>query len=235
MLRLASLVLIAAAITGTLTIDWVRVVSGFAGMPAGAVAANRTPAGGERPVTDRPVAVKSIVFSPAQPPKAEAPNAMDIAAAKAQLARDLAQPDLRAGGAARAKIQENSGNPLAGPVETANSGAASSDRGRPIEVKSGGRAFDAAESQQLIRRAEELLASGDIAAARLILQRMAEGNEQRAALLLASTYDPLVLEKLRVYAFAADVSKARSWYEKAREMGSPEASQRLEMLAHASR
>jgi hypothetical protein len=44
-----------------------------------------------------------------------------------------------------------------------------------------------------------------------------------------------VLEKLKVYAFAADVPKARGWYEKAREMGSPEASQRLELLAELSR
>jgi hypothetical protein len=232
--RLAGVVIIAAIVTAALTIDWVRVLSEFAGAPVDA-GANVAAAPGKASRADRPIAVKTIAIMPAQPRETEARNDTDFAAAKAQLARELMPPETEMTGAGKPRIQEASVNPSPRVAEDANSGAAPSDRGHSSEPRSSSRAFDTSEAQQLIRRAEQLLASGDIAAARLILQRMAEANEQRAALLLASTYDPLVLEKLRVYAFAADVPKARSWYEKAREMGSPEASHRLELLAQLVR
>jgi TPR repeat protein len=37
--------------------------------------------------------------------------------------------------------------------------------------------------------------------------------------------------ELRIYGFAADVGMARTWFEKAKELGSPEAAWRLEILA----
>jgi len=51
-----------------------------------------------------------------------------------------------------------------------------------------------------------------------------------AALALGATYDPLVLRQLKAYGFAPDAAMARSWYEKAAELGSPAAPRRLEML-----
>lgn len=234
-LRLAVVVCTAAVVTGALTVDWPRVISEFAGAQVGAVANRATTPASEAAVPERPVMVKTTAIGPIQLPKAEAPAGTNLAAAKAQLARDLAQPEFGSEGASRPTVQEAAGIASPRPSETTNLGAAPSDRGHAFEPKLAPRTFDAAVSQQLIRRAEELVASGDIAAARLILQRLAEANEQRAALLLAGTYDPLVLEKLRVYAFASDVAKARSWYEKAREMGSPEASRRLELLAQLIR
>lgn len=233
-LRLAVVVCTAAAATGALTVDWPRIVSDLAEARAGAAATIASPIS-EAAVTDRPVMVKTTAIGPIQLPKAEAPTGTNLAAAKAQLARELAQPESGSEGASKPKVQEAAGIALPKPSEPGNFGAASSDRGHAFEPRLAPRTFDAAVSKQLIRRAEELVASGDIAAARLILQRLAEANEQRAALLLAGTYDPLMLEKLRVYAFAADVAKARAWYEKAREMGSPEASRRLELLAQLIR
>jgi TPR repeat protein len=47
---------------------------------------------------------------------------------------------------------------------------------------------------------------------------------------LGATYDPLVLRQLKVYGFTSDAAMARSWYEKAAELGSSAASRRLEML-----
>jgi TPR repeat protein len=76
-----------------------------------------------------------------------------------------------------------------------------------------------------------LIASGDLAAARLVLQRAAEAGDARGALALAGTYDPMVLEKLPLHGFAPNIAMARSWYEKARQFGSADASRRLEMLA----
>jgi hypothetical protein len=84
----------------------------------------------------------------------------------------------------------------------------------------------------LLRRADALIASGDVAAARLVLRRAADAGNARAAMTLAGTYDPEFLEKLGgVHGIVPDVAMARSWYEKAKKFGSAEAPQRLEMLA----
>jgi hypothetical protein len=66
-------------------------------------------------------------------------------------------------------------------------------------------------------------------------QRGAEAGGARAALALAGTYDPNVLEQLGVKGFAPDVGQALAWYEKARDFGSPEAPRRLERLASRDR
>ncbi len=93
------------------------------------------------------------------------------------------------------------------------------------------RQLDPEEIATLRKRGEEFLATGDIAAARLMFLRAAEARDAHAAFALAATYDPLVLGKLEVYGFVPDLAMARAWYEKAREFGSLEARQRLELLA----
>ena len=79
-----------------------------------------------------------------------------------------------------------------------------------------------------LKRADTLIASGDIAAARLVLRRAAEAGDAQAAVMLAGTYDPAILNKLGVHGIVPDVAMARSWYEKAKKFGSAEAPQRLE-------
>jgi hypothetical protein len=90
------------------------------------------------------------------------------------------------------------------------------------------RQHDAAELAQMIKRGAELMANGDVAAARLMYQRAAEAGEATAAFALAETYDPLVLAKGGV---PPDIVIARGWYEKARDLGSNAAPERLERLA----
>ena len=87
----------------------------------------------------------------------------------------------------------------------------------------------------LIQRARKLAEAGDIAAARLVLQRAAEAHSAQAALALGGMYDPNVLRELRVYGVVPDSAAARSWYEKAKEYGSAEAPRRLEMLVGRER
>jgi len=93
------------------------------------------------------------------------------------------------------------------------------------------RRLDRDEIAELMRRGEAFIASGDLASARLVLQRAAEAGDPRAALTLAGTYDPIVLEKLGIQGFASDIAAARTWYERAKDFGSAEAMRRLEMLA----
>jgi len=57
-------------------------------------------------------------------------------------------------------------------------------------------------------------------------------HKTAAALALGATFDPIVLAKIGVRGAGADVEKARGWYERAKEFGSPDAPRRLEMLAN---
>lgn len=80
-------------------------------------------------------------------------------------------------------------------------------------------AEDPVEISELCRRGEELLSAGDIAAARLLLDRSARAGSSRAAFMLGTSYDPKVLRYLGVRGVPADLALARSWYEKAKELG----------------
>jgi hypothetical protein len=92
--------------------------------------------------------------------------------------------------------------------------------------------LDPGEIASSLRRGNELIASGDLAAARLVLRRAANAGDAHAAMTLAGTYDPVVLEKLGVHGFVPDAAMARVWYEKARKAGSAVAPERLEVLAN---
>jgi TPR repeat protein len=108
----------------------------------------------------------------------------------------------------------------------------------PVEAapgRSSMRMLDPEEIALLIKRSEDLIGQGDIAAARLMLTRAAEAGDAKAALALGSTYDASVLRKLGVLGVAANAGLAREWYGKAAELGSAEASQRLEQFAQSSR
>ncbi len=94
-----------------------------------------------------------------------------------------------------------------------------------------GRRFDVDEITSLIKRGEQFAAKGDLAAARLLFQRAAEAGDARAAFAVAETYDPAALRRWGEQGLAPDLAMARAWYERARKLGSTEASQRLQMLA----
>ena len=83
----------------------------------------------------------------------------------------------------------------------------------------------------LIRRGDDLIGSGDVAAARLVLRRAAEAGDARAMIKLGATYDPALLSRIDNHGVAPDLTSARSWYEKAAQLGAPEARRRLEALA----
>ncbi len=91
--------------------------------------------------------------------------------------------------------------------------------------------LSAEEIDLLIRRGEEFIGTGDLAAARLLLERAARSRSARAAFALASTYDPSVLDKMQVYGATGDIELAIMWYERAKQYGSRDAGQRLTALA----
>lgn len=89
------------------------------------------------------------------------------------------------------------------------------------------RRMDADELATLMKRAKESLASGDIPSARLLLERAADGQDAGAALMLAQTYDPAVLGTSDVRNITPEPDKAKSWYQRAAQLGSADAQRRL--------
>jgi TPR repeat protein len=98
---------------------------------------------------------------------------------------------------------------------------------------SAARHLDAEEIATLINRGTDSLKSGDLVSARLLLRRAAEAGSASAALMLGTTFDPLVIQQLGAIGVVPDVAQARQWYEKAVELGSEPASQRLAKLARS--
>jgi TPR repeat protein len=92
------------------------------------------------------------------------------------------------------------------------------------------RKLDPDELAALMKRAKDLIAIGDIASARLLLERAADAQEASAALLLAQTYDPAVLGAQDMRSITPDPAAARTWYQKAAQLGSPDATQRLAQM-----
>jgi hypothetical protein len=88
-----------------------------------------------------------------------------------------------------------------------------------------------AEVVTLLKRGRDLIAVGDIASARLILTRLAEAGDAEASLALAGTFDAAVLANQHVVGVQPDPAKARTWYARAAEQGSPEAKRRLQQSA----
>lgn len=79
-------------------------------------------------------------------------------------------------------------------------------------------------------KGQELLERGQVYAARKLFERAAEIGLAQAAVSMAATFDPEELDKLRVMGLPPDPAAARKWYEKARELGAVEASDRLRRL-----
>jgi hypothetical protein len=73
-----------------------------------------------------------------------------------------------------------------------------------------------------VNRGAEFVRAGNFSSARPLLQRAANAGEGRAAFMLATTYD--------FRGDPADRAQAKVWYEKARALGSAEASKRLQLL-----
>jgi hypothetical protein len=118
-----------------------------------------------------------------------------------------------------------------GPKETA---ALPGDLSTCLAARPAERRLPAAELASLRRRGKEFVANGVVAAARLVFQRAAEACDTDAAFALGATYDPIMLRKLGTRTLTPDVATARAWYERAKKLGSLEASTQLELLAKAN-
>jgi hypothetical protein len=118
------------------------------------------------------------------------------------------------------------------PPVQGDSAAKHLDAGEIATLFDRGRHLDAEEVATLVNRGTDYLKTGDVASARLLLRRAAEAGSASGALILGTTFDPLVIQQLGAFGVVPDVAQARQWYERAAELGSEAASQRLAKLAH---
>lgn len=89
----------------------------------------------------------------------------------------------------------------------------------------------ALNSHPLMKQADDLVAVGDLARARLLYEHLAMKGSPRAAFSLGRTYDPIFLNSSsRVRGIAPDIELAARWYRLARDLGVTEASSRLYTL-----
>jgi hypothetical protein len=100
----------------------------------------------------------------------------------------------------------------------------------PVVAAPAARKISPDELATLMSRARTLLAAGDLPSARLLLERAAEGQDANAALLLARTYDPLIMGTQDTRNTLTDPELARTWYQRAAQLGSADAQRRLSQL-----
>jgi hypothetical protein len=126
--------------------------------------------------------------------------------------------------AAKDPDASDAGSPRVAPPQAASATARSPPRPPVLTPQDKGRA------ERMLARGEEYLASGNVAAARDFFERAADIGLAAAALRLAATYDPEELRRSQAQGIVADAAMARQWYQRARELGEPEAVERLVRL-----
>ena len=86
---------------------------------------------------------------------------------------------------------------------------------------------ETARVDDLLAHARKMVEVGYIAGARGYYRRAAEAGSADAALALGDTYDPAFLDSIRAHGIKPDLAQARTWYERARNLGSEEAKAKL--------
>jgi TPR repeat protein len=82
----------------------------------------------------------------------------------------------------------------------------------------------------LVRSGDRLLNRGDVAAARALYEKAAAMGSAQAALAMGSTYDPRRLWSLGVFGTVGNKERARQWYQRAADLGHPDANDRMRAL-----
>ncbi len=110
-------------------------------------------------------------------------------------------------------------------LEWSGDGASAPAKSQPRRLATG-------EIALMVKSGTEYMANGNIGAARMMLQPAAEAGDLVAAFAFAESFDPLVLRKLNTKGgITANVGLAQAWYQKAKDLGSAVARERLESLA----
>lgn len=179
-------------------------------------------------------ALPAKVLPPAKSQPLQAAGVQDRASPTAALPPPKSQPLQAASIQDRASPTAALPPPKPQPLQAASAQDGSAlvfePQAAPAPASSPAKRLDADEVAMFVNRGMEYLKNGDYSAARLLLERAANAGSPSAALMLATTFDPLFLPQLRPNGIEPDVAQARHWYEKALEFGSDDAAQRLAEL-----
>ena len=146
---------------------------------------------------------------PAPEPAPSAPPAPSVAPEPEQTAAIAATPS-----AAPAPPPDPPALPAPAPAPVADATPPPAAPKRPAPS----RVLAAELVEAHLERGRELLEAGDLAAARLFFERVAEAGDPRGALDLARSYDPQTLRTLPVRNPAGDPAAVARWREAARAM-----------------
>jgi hypothetical protein len=124
---------------------------------------------------------------------------------------------------ASSEQQPELGPPEFGPQQASASPATTATPTRQDATESAVPQLDHRQIGLLLARSWKLMSAGDVEAARILLERAAQSHDPRAALALASTYDPNMLAILEARGVEPDAFLARIWYRRAIAFGSEEA------------
>jgi len=83
----------------------------------------------------------------------------------------------------------------------------------------------------LIKHGQKMVEVGYLAGARAYFRRAVEAGSGEAALLLGACYDPAFIEKIGAQGIKPDLKEARTWYERAKQLGVADANAKLAQLA----
>lgn len=86
------------------------------------------------------------------------------------------------------------------------------------------------KARDLRLQGEAQLAVGDVSGARMFFKRAADGGDAQAAVSMGATYDPKLFETLKVQGMVPDRELARKWYQRAVDLGSKDAFERIQAL-----
>lgn len=117
------------------------------------------------------------------------------------------------------------------PTSTEYTAASSAAQEKP--AKPAGRremTISKEEETALLGQGAEQIQSGNIVFARLLFEQLAANGSARGTFELARTYDPAVLQQLGAVGIQGDKAKARSYYEKAAELGSAQGAEMIGAL-----
>ena len=197
--------------------------------------------------SNTPATISKIPTAPSPP----APEAASTPPSPMQVAKSIRNVTVRSAGGANSQIAENdlavtvgkqttSSLPSVATPELAPTGVTPKPTSEsalapvmanpmtgPGPQSGGAKRLDENEIAMLVRRGKDFLKDGDLASARLLLQRAAAAGNAEAAFILGTTFDPLFMRRMGVIGAEPDITRAREWYKRAAELGSTEASQQL--------
>ena len=98
---------------------------------------------------------------------------------------------------------------------------------KPARPQTQGELLSPDEEAVLLARGNDVLLQGGIAAARLMFEELARRGSAAGALALARSFDPAYVPKSATSKLAPNMAMAMKWYERAAELGNPDAKRRL--------